>query len=90
MIPVSRQIEDEFKEASLCDILYKEIYDTNRRLCNRLKVQEDNDIEIIINRLFDIGKHSAMRLYGFSDRLKREKREKIRCPNHVQKLVKKN
>ena len=42
-------VADEFAPGAMCDRLYGEIYEANKRLCERLGVEDDEDVEIIIN-----------------------------------------
>ena len=34
-----------------CDSAYNKVYDANRRVCKRLDVEEDDDVECIISNL---------------------------------------
>ena len=42
-------IENLFAEGSRCDALYEDIYAANLRLCQRLGVEEDRDIRLILD-----------------------------------------
>lgn len=64
-VPESGIVKNEFEEGEACDLLYREVYDANRRICERLGVEEDSDVEIIIRNLLEIGEHQAMRMYDY-------------------------
>ena len=61
---------DEFVEGKPCFELYEHVCDANKRICERLGVQEDKDVEIIINCMDDIGRILAMKMYDYG--MKRE------------------
>ena len=49
-IEESKYVEDEFSEGKVCQTAYAEILDAYQRICERLKVgEEDKDIEVYIN-----------------------------------------
>lgn len=56
-------VENIFADGSLCDRLYSEVYDANQRLCSRLGVAEDDDVEIIINALIEIEQQISYQMY---------------------------
>lgn len=56
-------VEDEFADGKECNELYEEVYEANRRLCSRLKTEEDRDVELIINNMFKIARNLAMKMY---------------------------
>lgn len=58
-------IENEFEEGKVCYQLYEEVYEANRRLCERLGVEEDRDIELIISNLMKIREHQCMKMYEY-------------------------
>ncbi len=59
-------VENLFAEGRTCERLYGEVYDANLRLCEKLGVQEDEDVETIINSLLRISRllGRKMFLYG--------------------------
>lgn len=61
----SRYVKDEFAEGMPCDLLYKNIFNANRRLCNRLQVEEDQDVEEIITDLLSISEYLSMKMYDY-------------------------
>ncbi len=63
--PEKELVADEYAARSKCDQLYEEAYEANRRICQRLGVEEDRDVEIIIRNLLDIGKHLSMKMYDY-------------------------
>lgn len=62
------EIENLFAKGSDCDCAYEEVYEAKCRLCQRLGVQEDKDVEDIISNLLWIGKSMAMKMYDFGAR----------------------
>ena len=58
-------IENEFAEGKECSELYKEVYEANRSLCERLGVEENKDVEKIINSMFDIAEILAKKMYHY-------------------------
>ena len=63
--PEKELVADEYAAGSKCDQLYEEAYEANRRICQRLGVEEDRDVEIIMRNLLDIGKHLSMKMYDY-------------------------
>lgn len=66
----SKIVEDEFAEGKPCAELYRSVFESNRRLCERLGVDEDEDVETIINCMNDIAHILAMKMYDYG--MKRE------------------
>ncbi len=60
-----KYVENEFAKGLFCDKAYERVQLANCRLCERLGVQEDADIEMIISTLLHIGKHMAMKMYDY-------------------------
>lgn len=58
-------VKDEFAEDGFCSRHYKEVYDANRRICGRLGVEEDKDVETIITGLLEIGKYQCFKMYDY-------------------------
>ena len=56
-------VENLFEEGSHCDALYQDIYDANRRICQRLGVEEDRDIQTIIDSFWEITKLVGEQMY---------------------------
>lgn len=63
--PGDPEVENLFSIGRECERLYSEVYNTNIRLCQRLGVEEDADVEAIVNSLLHIGKLVAMRMYRY-------------------------
>jgi hypothetical protein len=53
--------------------LYQEVFDANQRLCDRLGVNEDKDIELIINSMQDIAKLLAFKMFDYGVQIQQEK-----------------
>lgn len=64
------QIKNEFAEGQPCSEAYKRVYEANRRLCARLGVDEDPDVEMIIDSMLDINRivNEKMFKYGLAIR----------------------
>lgn len=58
-------VKDEFTDGSYCMNLYEKVYDANRRICERLGVEEDEDVELIIASLMEIGWYLSMKMYDY-------------------------
>jgi len=58
-------VKNEFAEGEVCSRLYQEVYDANRRICERLGVEEDKDVELIISNLLQIGEYECMKMYDY-------------------------
>ena len=57
-------VENLFEEGKKCALLYKEVYDAQRRLEKRLGVEMyDKDVETIIAALTDIQKELRFKMY---------------------------
>lgn len=63
----SKVVVDEFEEGSYCSDAYEEVYNANRRLCDRLNVDEDEDVECIVSNLLGIAKHLSMKMYDYGE-----------------------
>lgn len=61
----SQYVENEYEEGNFCAIAYEEVFNAKLRICERLGIDEDNDVEIIINNLLDIGRHLSMKMYDY-------------------------
>lgn len=59
------QIQNEFAEGEPCSEAYKQVYEANRRLCERLGVDEDPDVEMIIDGLFDIARVVSQKMFQY-------------------------
>lgn len=57
-------VEDEFAGIK-CEELYERAYAANKRLCKRLNGEEEEDVEIIFDSLFEIGEIMAMRMFDY-------------------------
>ena len=63
--PECRMVEDEFAAGKPCEELYRRVYEANVRLCERLGVSEDKDVEIIISCMNDISHILAMKMFDY-------------------------
>ena len=61
----SKYVKNEFSLGGFCDEAYQRVYNANRRLCERLGVEEDKDVESIITDLLDIGEYLALKMFDY-------------------------
>lgn len=61
----SKYVKNEFSVGEYCEEAYRRVYNANRRLCERLGVEEDSDVESIITDLMDIGEYLALKMYDY-------------------------
>ena len=61
-------VQDEFVDGLFCGQAYDEVFAANQRLCQRLGVQADQDLEIIINNLLAISRHLSLKMYDYGVR----------------------
>ena len=67
--PGDPEIENLFADGCPCEVLYEQVYRANLRLCQRLGVEEDADIETIISTLLGICKLVGKRMYCYGAEL---------------------
>lgn len=65
--PEKELVADEYAAGSKCDQLYAEVFAANRRVCQKLGVEEDRDVELIISNLLNIGEHLSMKMYDYGE-----------------------
>lgn len=58
-------VRNEFTEESFYTKAYEEVFKANCRVCKRLGVQDNKDIELMINNLLDIGKNLSMKMFDY-------------------------
>ena len=59
-------VENAFAIGESCELLYRKVYDAERRLEQRLGVeQEDEDVQTIIDALLDIQRELCFRMYCY-------------------------
>ena len=63
--PDDPEVENLFAVGRECEQLYAQVYDSNLHLCQRLGVEEDADVEVIINSLLRIFELTGKRMYGY-------------------------
>lgn len=64
-VPESKIVENEYEEGKVCGVLYREVYYANRRVCEKLGVEEDSDVEIIIRNLLEIAEYQSLKMYDY-------------------------
>ncbi len=57
-------IPNAFAPGEPCALWYDEIYEARCRLCQRLGVEEDSDVERILDRFFQINRELCLRMYA--------------------------
>ena len=57
------RVENLFEEGSRCDALYQDIYEANLRICHRLGVEEDRDVQTLIDSFWEITRLVGERMY---------------------------
>lgn len=67
-VPEAEIVQNEYAEGARCYQLYGEVFEANRRLCERLGVQEDRDIELIIDNLLEIGKILGLKMFDYGNK----------------------
>ena len=63
------RIQNEFEEGKTCSEAYKRVYEANRRLCERLGVDEDPDVEMIIDSMFTITRVVGEKMFEYGAEL---------------------
>ena len=56
-------IPNAFAPGQRCDVLYQQIYEARCRLCQRLGVEEDPDVEQILDSFFEINRELCLEMY---------------------------
>lgn len=63
-VPESSVVKNEFEDGIL-GRYYQEAVDAGARICKRLNVEEDKDVELIITNLMRLGEYQAMKMYDY-------------------------
>ena len=63
----SKVVQDEFATGMFCEQTYEDVYAAKQRLYKRLGTREDADVELIIAKLMEIGRHLAMKMYDYGE-----------------------
>ena len=58
-------VENAFAEDELCDIRYTEAYDAARRICERLGVADDPDMETVFRCFSEIQRELCLKMYTY-------------------------
>ena len=59
-------VHNAFAQGSRCDELYRQIYEANMRLCERLgKTDDDADVELIINNFLEMNQILCLEMYRY-------------------------
>lgn len=64
-IEESEYVANEFAEGTFCSKTYAKVFEANCRLCERLGVDEDEDVEIIVTGLMNIGEYLSKKMYDY-------------------------
>ena len=63
-------VHNAFAQGSRCDELYRQIYEANLRLCERLgKTDDDADVELIINNFLEMNQILCLEMYRYGQLL---------------------
>lgn len=66
-IKESEEVVNEFEVGKYCSNAYEEVYKANQAICERLNVDEDEDVECIVSNLLGIAKHLSMKMYDYGE-----------------------
>ena len=58
-------VENAFADGARCDQLYQRMHDTAERLCKRLDVEEDRDVETMIGSWMDMMHIVAIKMFEY-------------------------
>ena len=58
-------VRDEYAPGSYCDQLYSDACAARERLCQRLGVDEDADLEVIFDSFCDINAHLCRKMFEY-------------------------
>lgn len=61
-------VENMFADGRTCEELYHGVYEANLRLCARLGVQEDPDVELIVDSLLRISRLLGLKMFHYGIR----------------------
>ena len=67
------RIQNECEEGKPCSKAYTRVYESNRRLCERLGVDEDPDVEMIIDSMFAITRAVGEKMFEYGAVYEKEK-----------------
>ena len=56
-------IEDAFSEGGFCDTAWNEMYQARSRIRERLELEEDEDLNIVVDELCSIQKELCLRMF---------------------------
>lgn len=72
--PSNLEVESAFGKGKPCEELYAQIYDANRRICDRFGVEEDPDVETIINAFFEMTERLCCQMYFYGIKYEKERK----------------
>lgn len=64
-IPEKLYVRNEFAQGCVCEQEYDKVYNARVRICERLGVDEDIDVEIILNSFTTIAEHLSKTMYDY-------------------------
>ncbi len=68
----SRYVENAFAEGEPCAVRYKEIYETGNRICERLGVETDPDVDTLMDDFLEIMEIVSKKMFDYGMLLKDE------------------
>lgn len=63
-------VENAFAPGSLCDQLYRQMYEARCSVCQRLGVEEDLDVEMMLDSFFRINRELCLRMFRLGRELR--------------------
>lgn len=59
------EVENAFSSGMPCDHMYADVYENYQRICEKYAVDYDNDVEGIINSMFQIARELGYKMYEY-------------------------
>lgn len=63
--PASQIVANEYEDGRECEKLYGEVYEANQRICERMGVEEDDDVTTILNCMDNIARILAYKMFDY-------------------------
>ena len=64
-------VENAFTPGSECDVLYTQAYEAGRRICGRLGVECDPDLELLMHSMEEISRILGCKMFRFGEKFSR-------------------
>lgn len=69
---VRKLVKNEFEEGSRCERLMEDVSRASHRICQRLGVEEDQDLSLIVTSLMQMGEYLGMKMYDYGVMMTKE------------------